>query len=79
MWSELVINEIFEPVTSLGCGSEPQPVFGGNPVKDMEEGAGSNVVALVCDHETVVGREIFNVVAAGKCGQKSYVDNAGGL
>ena len=74
-----MVDEVFKPVAAFGCSGEPEPVFGGYSIEDVEERAGGDVMAFVDNHETVVHREIFDVVAAGKCWQQSHIDDAGGL
>ena len=64
MRPELVVDEVFKPVAAFGCSGEPEPVFCGYSVEDVEERAGGDVVAFVDDDETVTGGGSFDVVAA---------------
>ena len=59
-----MVDEVFEPVATFRCGGEPEPVFCGYPIEDVEERAGGDVMAFVGDDETVTGGESFDVVAA---------------
>ena len=67
------------PSRRSGVAVSPEPVSGGYSIENVEEGACGDVVAFVDDNETVVSGELFDVVAAGQCGQQCDVDDAGGL
>jgi hypothetical protein len=61
----LVVDEVFEPISALGCRGESQPVSGRYSVENVEEGACGDMVAFVDDHETVGSGQVFDVLAAG--------------
>lgn len=79
MRSELVVDQALKPVAALGCGCEAKPMFGRYSVEDVEEDAGGDVVAFVDNHETVAGREVFDVFPAGEGGQQRDIDDAAGF
>jgi len=67
VWSELVIDQVFEPVAAFRSRGQAEPVARGYAAQHAEECAGGDVMAFVHDDESVVGGDVFDVVAAGKC------------
>jgi hypothetical protein len=62
----LVIDQVFEPVAAFRGGSQSEPVPRGYAAQNAEECAGGDLVAFIHDDETVVGGDVFYVVAARK-------------
>ena len=69
MGSELVIDQVFEPIAALRGGGQAEPVPRRYATQDTEECAGCDVVAFVHYHESIVGGDVLDVVATGKCWQ----------
>ena len=61
-----MIDQVFEPVAAFRSRGQTEPVARGYAAQDAEECAGGDVVAFVDDDESVVGGDVFDVVAAGK-------------
>ena len=72
-----MVDEVFESVSALGCGRQPEPVAGGYSVEHVEECARRDVVAFVDDHESVAGGQFVDLVAARQGRQQCDIEDAG--
>ena len=64
-----MIEQIFEPVAAFRRCGQSEPVSRGYAAQDAEECARRDVVTFVHNDESIVGGEVFDVVAAVKCWQ----------
>jgi hypothetical protein len=47
MWSQLVIDQVFEPIAAFRGGGEAEPVARSDAAQDAEKRAGGDMVAFV--------------------------------
>ena len=65
--SELMVDQVLEPVSPLRRRGQAEPILRWYPVQDGGERGGGDVVTFVDDYEPVAGGDFFDIFVLGEC------------